>query len=811
MADNRSGIRELQIAQGLITLRWASIPLIFGFAIISRQFFGMVFRIEPIYVLCCLLAILNIFFTLHFAVLSRQMGLSHGITGLKRLILKIISSSFADIKNRGLKGIMNIPISGLKIFTVLYMMLIESLKDLSFNPFSLQNIMHSQIISDLLVITLLARFTGTTESPIFFLSVIPVTVAGAVIGFKAGAVYSAVAVGAWITISFMIKSGFMSHIKFYSPLYGDLSACNGWIATSSLVSVAGLGATAFLAHKLTSNFKERIFFLNDLLFKSRMRAISATSAAEQASDSWLIMDCQANIEKVKTDKNGIFIAELAGKNLLTTFPELEQYGLAYVIQAVVTSGAKRRVDKIKITSKEGTQHLFNLRVSNFKGSDDKMRILAFFEDITEISFLKSQSEQLKSQIIDTKSKLENTSISNSEHKRLYDEALKLANNRNVEIEILNHRINSLRVLEASQNDQINRLMDELASVKTANDELKSDLEYKNLILEEVAGLMSLCNEIDELTVHIEDRARKLFQIDSTCLHLFETHDNKRQIGEILDIRKASPRLLDLPRNNPNALNPVLEEGRPLVINAQINAEQAASMTINNGVTQRMVAYIPIKNNQRLIGMMMLERFGQETNSSNLIEMLSYYLKHASAAIQAGIDNREQQKRKDEANQQLRHISKQLESVRSMIFSQPDNSDHIFQHLLNALNNVKTFKDMLFVRVHNDDSLEVTARIDNSKQQILNTAENKLMEAVREKPNHKATLLMEDENESCTAFPLFHNNRLLGAIVAYTTDGESEDTGIIDFCIRLIRDQLALKVLGEEKEIWETFYQENLSA
>lgn len=762
MADNQSGIRELRIARGLITLRWASIPLIFGFAIISRQYFGMVFRIEPIYVLCCLLAILNIFFTLHFAILSRQMGLKHGLAGLKRLILKIISSSFADIKTSGVKGILALPISGLKIFTVLYIMLIESLKDLSFNPFSLQNIMHSQIISDLLIITLLARFTGTTESPMFFLSVIPVTVAGAVIGFKTGAIYSLATVSVWITISFLVKSGFMSHIKFYSPLYGDLSRCSGWVASSSLVSLAGLGATAFLAHKLTSNFKERIFFLNDLLFKSRTNAISASNAAEQASDPWLIMDSQTNIDKVKADRNGIFTAELAGQNLLKTFPELKQYGLGYVIQAVLTSGGKRRIDKIKITLKEGTQHLFNLRISSFKGSDEKTRILAFFEDITEISFLKLQSEQLKTEITDYDKELKNMTISNSEQQRL-------------------------------------------------NDELKSELEYKSLVLKEVAGLMSLCSEIDELTAHIETRTRELFQIDSTCLHLFEADDNKRQVNEILDIRKISPRLLDLPRNNPNALSPVLEEGRALVINAQINAGQSASMTIENGKNKRMVAYIPVKNNQRLIGMMMLESFGQKNDSANLVKMLSFYLKHASAAIQAAIDNREVKRQKDEVSQQLKETSKQLESVRSMIFTQPDNSDLIFQHLLDALNGVATFKDALFVRLHNDDSLEVTARIHNSKQKILNRAESQLMDALKENPSHKATVFLEDENLSHTAFPLFHNNRLLGAIIIYAADFETADTGIIDFCIRLIRDQLALKILIEEKEIWETFYQENLSA
>ncbi|HQG26927.1 MAG TPA: hypothetical protein PLY73_00095 [Candidatus Ozemobacteraceae bacterium] len=53
---NRSGLRELQIAQGLVTLRWAAIPILFGFALLSTRLLGMSFQIAPIYVLCCLLA-----------------------------------------------------------------------------------------------------------------------------------------------------------------------------------------------------------------------------------------------------------------------------------------------------------------------------------------------------------------------------------------------------------------------------------------------------------------------------------------------------------------------------------------------------------------------------------------------------------------------------------------------------------------------------------------------------------------------------------------------------------------------------------
>ena len=327
MTANRSGIRELQIARGLITLRWASIPLIFGFSLFSLHGLGMSFKIEPIYILCCILAVLNVYFTLHFSLLSRQMAVTHGIGTLKRLLLRVVSQLFSGIRTRGLSGITSLPLAISKVAAIIYLMLLETLKDLSFNPFSLSNVMHTQVISDLVVIMLLTRYTGSIESPVFLLNVIPITVAGAVMGLGSGATYSVVAASAWFITGMLVKFQFLPHIKFYPPVYGDLSQCSGWLYSNSAVMATGLFATAFLAHKLTTVFKERIFFLNDLLYKSNSRAIASTFAAEQGAHAWLITDAAGNVEKIKVDRNGFFPSDLGGKNLFAAFPELEQYGM----------------------------------------------------------------------------------------------------------------------------------------------------------------------------------------------------------------------------------------------------------------------------------------------------------------------------------------------------------------------------------------------------------------------------------------------------------------------------------------------------
>ncbi len=812
MTANRSGIRELQIARGLITLRWASIPLIFGFSLFSLHGLGMSFKIEPIYILCCILAVLNVYFTLHFSLLSRQMAVTHGISTLKRLLLRVVSQLFSGIRTRGLRGITSLPLAISKVAAIIYLMLLETVKDLSFNPFSLSNVMHTQVISDLTVIMLLTRYTGSIESPVFLLNVIPITVAGAVMGLGSGAVYSAVAASAWFVTGMLVKFQFLPHIKFYPPVYGDLSQCSGWLYSNSAVMATGLFATAFLAHKLTSVFKERIFFLNDHLYKSNSRAIASTFAAEQGAHAWLITDSAGNVEKVKVDRNGFFPSDLGGKNLFTAFPELEQYGMGYVIQAVLTSGSRRVLEKIKIASGEGTEHIFNARISCFRDCDDKQKILAIFEERTEEIFLKNRVENLTRELAEINSSLEKVSLENRENFRSFEEMQKSALEKSVEIELLNQKLKDYKSENSNQNNQITGLMTELATIKSSNDQLSAELDYKQLLLDEVSELMNACGEIEELVALIEKRTRDLFNLDHTCLHIFKAEDSDHQRGEILDIRKASPRLLDIPRNNPEILNPALNEGRPVIINAQITPEKSASLAISNGQMQRLVAYIPVRHQNKILGMMMLEKYGHEDNPELVINMLSYYLKHSAAAIRNAITNRDARSKNEKLHLSITRLYTQLDSIKAMVYSKPEDEERPFASMLNEFGRLAPVKDAMLVRIGNDESIEVCSRIDRSRQLVINAAETEVLAVLKANPRNKITIDLGEDEGGCMTFPLLHNSRLLGAIFVYYSHetGIPEET-ILDFCVKMLRDHFALYVMNEEREIWESFYRETLSA
>jgi hypothetical protein len=90
-----ASIRELQLARGLITLRWTSIPLLFGFSLFCLDFLNLSFKFEPIYLLCCALAIFNVYFTVHVSLLSRQMALNSGMSTLKRGLVRIAFSGYS--------------------------------------------------------------------------------------------------------------------------------------------------------------------------------------------------------------------------------------------------------------------------------------------------------------------------------------------------------------------------------------------------------------------------------------------------------------------------------------------------------------------------------------------------------------------------------------------------------------------------------------------------------------------------------------------------------------------------------------------
>ena len=177
--NNRSGLRELQIAQGVVTLRWAAIPILLGFSVLSTKLMGMIFAVEPVYILSCLLAVVNIYFTIHISMLSRQLALRHGTAGLRRFLVRSLTHFTGHLRGGGPRALGELPGITIRIMTVFYLMVLESLKGLRFNVLSLENVMHSQVIVDILAIVLFVRFTGSAESPLGLLLAVPVIVASA--------------------------------------------------------------------------------------------------------------------------------------------------------------------------------------------------------------------------------------------------------------------------------------------------------------------------------------------------------------------------------------------------------------------------------------------------------------------------------------------------------------------------------------------------------------------------------------------------------------------------------------------------------
>ena len=213
--QNRSGLRELQIAQGLVALRWAAIPILFGFSLLATRLLGMTFQITPIYFLCCTLATLNVFFTVHIALLSRQLVLRRGQAALKRFLMTLITRFLHSIREGGVRSLTALPRTGFRIVSLLYLMILESLKGLRFNLMSLDNIMHTQVIVDIFLLTLLVRYTGSSESPLLYLNVVPVIVAGAVMGFYTGGIYAILASSFYLVLCLLINARLLTHIKFY--------------------------------------------------------------------------------------------------------------------------------------------------------------------------------------------------------------------------------------------------------------------------------------------------------------------------------------------------------------------------------------------------------------------------------------------------------------------------------------------------------------------------------------------------------------------------------------------------------------------
>ena len=806
MAVNRYK-RELQVAQSLVNLRWASIPVIFGFSFAFIYTFKMSFTLEPIYILCCVIALFNTYLTLHISMIDCQLSITNGLNTLKRVMMKVVSQFFADIKANGIRGILALPKIMAKIFAVTYLMFLETLKDFPINLFSLHSVMHIQILFDIAVIVALTRFTGSTESPMFFLASIPVAVAGSIINSRAGIVYAVLACCGWLLNSMLIRYGLMDHIKFYSPMFGDLHRCDGWIASFTMVTAVSFGAFAIISHKLTQVFKEKIENLDKSLEESWSSSVTYKHVALAQHNPWVVLDDNYQILNLKTYGSELLDSSMIGKVITESLPDLAKSKFEFVARSVADYHGFKKIDEVKLNFKDNSEHIFDLTISYFKEFDGSNRMMICFHEKTLEVNRKELTDNLRKECSQAQNSIDMLKKENADLHQSMDNLVKISSDKSVEIEVLNTKINDMDLEASGLNDRISGLMNQVALTKADNDTLKAELDNREMILEDIADFMTNCSELDVLVNQIEHRIKDLFGLENSCFHVFDSGDVSKQKNEILDMRKVSPRLLDIPRNHPETLDPALNDGRPVVFSAVIRSEKSsASIAVSNGDLKRMVAFVPVKENEDLLGMMMLEKFGVNENYDTIIDMVSHYLKCIAGAIKNAIENRKVQRMNSELHQDITKIHNKLDSVKTMFFSDYSKDTRPFGGMLFEIGKLIPLRDAMLVRILHDGATSVCSRIDQSKSLEMNVIEERIIDEIKIKHGNKISFKSENGMDDCVAYPIVDRNRLIGVLFLYLNEKlEEQDNATAEFCIRMLSLEFALYVLNEERSMWESFY------
>ena len=799
--------RELQIARNIVTLRWASIPVVFCFCLIFLHVFKMSFKIEPVYIICCVLAVFNIYLTLHISMIGRQLAVTRGLTTLKRLMGKVLSQFFGGIKSKGITALAGFPKTIGKMIAVVYLMVLETFKDFPVNPLSLDNIMHFQVIFDIAIALCLTRYTGSTESPMFFMAAIPVAVAGSIINTKAGIIYAVIACGGWFANSMLIKYGIMDHIKFFSPSVGDLSSCTGWIHSYTLVALFSMVSFALVSHKLTEAFKEMVADLDKSLNESRSTSIANNQVSLLEPNPWIIVNTKGIVESVKSDRAGLLNGNMVGKVVIECLPELKDKSFAEAVKDVFKTKIRTSIPGIRFVFDEKDEHIYDLAITCFKDNDNSEKIIIFFEEKTIEIRRKDQIDSLASDLANLNTNYEKVTCENLELHKSIENLKKQSDDKSIEIDVLNTKVNDLDIEAVNQNSRISELMDEVASVKSKNDQLKVEINNHKMILEDVTELMESCGDLEALIAKLEQRTRDMFGLENSCFHVFDSNDIGHQRGEILDMRKVSPRLLDIPRSHPETLDPALTEGRPVVFSAEFRPEKAsASLSITNGDLKRLVAFVPLKENEKVLGMMMLEKYGIGNNSENIVDMVSFYLKQAAGVVKNAIENKRMMESNRSLHQEILKLHTRLDSVKSMINDDGVDDSVPFYKMLHEIAKITPVKDIVLARMLSDGSKAVWSRIDRSKDFVLSNVENEIFKNLEGNFENKVTFKAENGIDDCVAYPLADSGRLLGVLYVYNNDiTDNSGQSAIDCYINMLRNKFALYILNEERSAWASFY------
>ena len=154
----------------------------------------------------------------------------------------------------------------------------------------------------------------------------------------------------------------------------------------------------------------------------------------------------------------------------------------------------------------------------------------------------------------------------------------------------------------------------------------------------------------------------------------------------------------------------------------------------------------------------------------------------------------------------------FDSVKTLILKDYSNDIRPFSGMLYEMSKQVSLRDAMLVRVRSDGTTDCYSRINRSKALELSNVENKLIEQLKSNFENKITFKSENEDNDIIAYPLVDKKRLLGVLFLYSGEELTEsDTAVIEFCISILRNEFALYVLNEEREIWESFYSNSMPA
>lgn len=823
---NRSaGLRELQIAKALVSLRWIGILLIFSFSYIAKHSWNLSFSIIPIYFIVLFEALLNVFFTCHISLLSRQIFISKGLAGIKRLLIFLFYRLHKDIIQNGIFVLLRIPVFTLKLSSAIGLFFLESLKSIRFNFLLLENVLHTQIFFDIFLLLLVIRFTGTAESPFIYLLFIPIIVAGAVMGYKTAFIYASLVALSYLALCLSINVKLLRHIKFYGPHIGDLSISTEWSYSSFIILYSTLIGTAYFSSHLTKMFKERIFYLFQLLEQNRVEAESNQMLSKFPHYTWFLLN--ENFEIVRYNL-GIFKSKqnnFYGQKISEHLPSLEHLGFSNILLHSLSSFKKHSLEKIRIKAKDSNSLenddknendlIVNIHIiPQLLGSTKTPHALVIFEDVTKIIQQEIKIKEMTNTINHYKLEIEKLSLENKELNQSLCQTYNQYEITNKQIIELTEHIKKLE----QENKNLKQEKEEIARENIANkielQHAKSELKLKIKTIEEIYEYIKYSSNFENFINLFEKTLKQEFQLDFVSVQLFRSQNIELIIDEIYNSNRNPPKVIEFLKHNRNIIESIITEQKPHIIEFDSNYN-TTNITISKRKYNDYYGLLPLVNDKMVLGIAICEKSIPNNESEEIFNSISKYLNHISLILKPLVKIRDQDsdiKLLQDKNTELSSLLFSIFEIVKISFS--SNSENSINNFVKLISKVCKCDEVLMFRYYNDGTSSILARykkadIENSKIDVF--IDEVYQSLIEDYSKPIKTKNKYNNEQFVYAYPLFQGTKFIGGLIIALQYQNDFLMNFLDIVAKLASENLSLVVLNEEKEIWENFYKEHLSA